>query len=102
MKNYIKKILRENLESHDIDSMLNQLKSNIDCDCCKYFDMDSINIYGGFEHPIYYIINLYLLVFAPLNLALFMQAFEPNYRFDKDYRLNQDSLTKNTSDDVSN
>jgi hypothetical protein len=57
MKNYIKKILRENLESHDIDSMLNQLKSNIDCDCCKYFDMDSINIYGGFEHPIYYIIN---------------------------------------------
>lgn len=57
MKNYIKKILRENLESHEIDSMLNQLKSNIDCDCCKYFDMDSINIYGGFEHPIYYIIN---------------------------------------------
>ena len=57
MKKYLKKLLRENLESHDIDSMLHQLSSNLDCDCCKYFNMESKNIYGGFEHPIYYIIN---------------------------------------------
>ena len=57
MKNYIKQLLRENLESHDIDSMLNQLKSNLDCDCCKYFDMDSLQNYGAIENPLYYIIN---------------------------------------------
>ena len=47
MKGYIKRLLRENLESHDIDSMLNQIKSNLDCDCCKYFDMDSLENYGA-------------------------------------------------------
>ncbi len=57
MKNYIKRLLREGLDSHDIDSMLNQIKSNLDCDCCKYFDMRSLKNYGGLEHPIYYIIN---------------------------------------------
>jgi hypothetical protein len=57
MKKYIKQLLRENLKSHDIDSMLNQIKSNLDCDCCKYFDMTSLQNYGGLEHPIYYIIN---------------------------------------------
>jgi len=57
MKIYIKQLLRENLESHDIDSMLNQLKSNLDCDCCKYFDMDSLQNYGAIENPLYYIIN---------------------------------------------
>ena len=42
MKNYIKQLLRENLESHDIDSMLNQIKSSLDCDCCKYFNMETV------------------------------------------------------------
>jgi hypothetical protein len=57
MKRFIKKLLRENLESHDIDSMLNQIKSSLDCDCCKYFDMDSLENYGALQHPLYYIIN---------------------------------------------
>jgi len=57
MKSYIQKLLREGLSSHDIDSMLNQLKTNIDCDCCKYFDMDNLSMYGGMEHPVYYMIN---------------------------------------------
>ena len=57
MKGYIKRLLREELESHDIDSMLNQLKSNLECDCCKYFDMGSLKMYGGLENPLYYMIN---------------------------------------------
>ena len=57
MKNYIKQLLRENLEQHGIDSMLHQINSSLDCDCCKYFDMDTKNMHGGFEHPLYYIIN---------------------------------------------
>lgn len=35
------------------------------------------------------------------NTTSFLQAFEPNYRFDESYRLNEDPLTKNTSQDVS-
>lgn len=57
MKGVIKRLLREGLDSHDIDSMLNQIKSNLDCDCCKYFDMDSLENYGALQHPLYYIIN---------------------------------------------
>lgn len=57
MKTLIKKLLREELGAHEIDSMLNQMKSNLDCDCCKYFDMGSLERYGGLEHPLYYLIN---------------------------------------------
>jgi hypothetical protein len=55
MKEFIKQSLRENL--HDIDKMLNQLNSNLDCDCCKYFDMDSSKNYGGLQNPLYFLIN---------------------------------------------
>ena len=55
MKNLINKILREELSSHDIEVMLNDIKPN--CDCCKYFDMDSVDRFGGMEHPIYYMIE---------------------------------------------
>ena len=55
MKNLINKILREELSSHDIEVMLNSIKP--DCDCCKYFDMDSVDRFGGMEHPIYYMIE---------------------------------------------
>lgn len=57
MKQFIKKLLRENLTGHDIDSMLNQLKTNTNCDCCKYFDMDDMSRYGGIENPIYFMIE---------------------------------------------
>jgi hypothetical protein len=29
----------------------------VNCDCCQYFDFESLMQYGGFEHPIYYLIN---------------------------------------------
>ena len=32
---------------------------------------------------------------------LLLQAFEPNYRWDANYRLNQDPLTKNSAESVS-
>jgi hypothetical protein len=57
MKLLIKQILREGLSSQDIDSMLNQLKSITNCDCCKYFNMDDLSMYGGMEHPIYYMLS---------------------------------------------
>jgi len=57
MKNIIKKLLREGLSIHDLDSMFHELNEITNCDCCKYFDMESINNYGGFEHPIYYVLN---------------------------------------------
>jgi hypothetical protein len=55
MKAFIKQLLREELSSHDIEVMLNDIKP--DCDCCQYFDMDSIDKFGGMEHPIYYMIE---------------------------------------------
>jgi len=54
MKSLIKRLLREELNIHDIDEMLNPYQN---CDCCQYFDMDSLNNYGGLEHPLYYIIS---------------------------------------------
>jgi hypothetical protein len=39
----IKRILRENI--------------NVECDCCKYFDMESLERFGALENPIYYAIN---------------------------------------------
>ncbi len=57
MKSIIKKLLREGLSSHDLDSMFHELSEITNCDCCKYFDMESIDNYGGFQNPIYYAIN---------------------------------------------
>lgn len=57
MKEKIKQLLREGLSSHELDSMFYELNEITNCDCCKYFDMESINNYGGFENPIYYAIN---------------------------------------------
>jgi hypothetical protein len=57
MKEVIKKLLREELNIHDIDVMLNSINSSQNCDCCKYFDMKSLENYSGLEHPLYYIIS---------------------------------------------
>lgn len=32
-------------------------KSPVNCDCCQYFDFESLMQYGGFENPIYHLIN---------------------------------------------
>ncbi len=56
MKNIIKKILKEELKNYEIDNMLNDIKST-KCDCCKYFDMDSLQNYGGLDKPLYHLIN---------------------------------------------
>lgn len=56
MKSLIKKLVRESLSSHDLDSMLNDLNT-ASCDCCKFFDMDSLGNYGGIKNPIYFAIN---------------------------------------------
>lgn len=61
MKGYILKLLREGLSSHDIDSMLNQLKNITECDCCKYFDMGELSMYGGIENPLYFMINKHII-----------------------------------------
>lgn len=45
MKEIIKLLLRENIEYQESE-----------CDCCSYFDMNSIQRFGGFEHPIYFVI----------------------------------------------
>jgi hypothetical protein len=58
MKDKIKILLREELDYHQIDSMLNQLGTALPCDCCKYFDMDKVELqYGGRENPIYFMIE---------------------------------------------
>jgi len=57
MKDKIKKLLREGLNTHDLDSMFHELNEITNCDCCNYFDMDTVNNYGGFENPIYFAIN---------------------------------------------
>lgn len=55
-REFIKNKIKEALDGHDIDKMLNSIK-NTNCDCCGYFDMDSISRYDGMEHPLYYMIN---------------------------------------------
>jgi len=52
-----KYILLEDLSDHDIDKLLNQLKNTINCECCKYFDMDTKSNYGGIINPIYYMLS---------------------------------------------
>jgi len=32
-------------------------KAEAKCDCCKYFDFESLNMYSGYKHPIYNAIN---------------------------------------------
>lgn len=44
MKDNIRNNLREGLDSKD-------------CDCCKYFDMDSLNRYVEYEKPLYSLIS---------------------------------------------
>jgi hypothetical protein len=47
MKKLIKSLLRESLNTQTVD-----------CDCCKYFNFDNLKeIYAGFEHPAYFLIN---------------------------------------------
>jgi hypothetical protein len=55
MSESIKKQLIEALNYHEIDKMLNSIKST-DCDCCQYFDMD-VSRFGWMKNPIYYIIE---------------------------------------------
>ena len=57
MKDLIRKLLQEGLNDHDIDRMLNQLETSLPCDCCQYFDMDSISDFGGMVNPIYFMIQ---------------------------------------------
>ena len=60
MKDIIKKLLRENLNTtkNIIIEMLFKENQNIDtCDCCKYFDTNSYDNYDGLTHPLYTIIN---------------------------------------------
>jgi len=56
MRDLVRKLVREALDDHEIDKMLNSIKST-DCDCCKYFDMDDMSRYGGMEHPLYFMIE---------------------------------------------
>jgi hypothetical protein len=60
MKSEIKKILKE--------GFINEYNAPSDCDCCSYFDYNSLkNIYSGLEHPLYNIINknkLYKLIYV--------------------------------------
>ena len=37
--------------------MFHELNKATNCDGCEYFNMGSIESYGGFENPIYYAIN---------------------------------------------
>lgn len=55
MKKTIRTLLREALSDHEIDMMLKSIQP--DCDCCKYFDMEGLDRFGGMEHPIYHIIE---------------------------------------------
>ena len=57
MKGFIRNKIREGLDVHDIDTMLNQLNTSKPCDCCKYFDMESISNFGGMVNPIYFMIQ---------------------------------------------
>lgn len=57
MKDLIKKRLTEELSIHDLDSMLNDYNKIGECDCCKYFDMDTLSNYGGIEKPLYFLIS---------------------------------------------
>ena len=52
----IKKLIKEELKNYELDSMLNDIKLT-NCDCCKYFDMESLEQYGALEKPLYYLIN---------------------------------------------
>ena len=56
MKDFIRNKIKEALDGHEIDKMLNSIKPT-DCDCCKYFDIDGVYKHGAMEHPLYHIIN---------------------------------------------
>jgi|TARA_R110002110_G_scaffold99325_7_gene253953 hypothetical protein len=58
MKKLLKKLLRENSTPVSIvDEYFIQEGPEFNCDCCKYFDIESLNSKGGFEHPAYYMIE---------------------------------------------
>ena len=49
-KKTIKKLLKESLKGK---VLFTEATENEPCDCCKYFDMDSVSMFTGMEHPIY-------------------------------------------------
>tara|TARA_Y100000385_G_scaffold7527_1_gene8035 strand:+ start:1429 stop:2019 length:591 start_codon:yes stop_codon:yes gene_type:complete len=57
MKQLIKKLLNEGLKSRMIDEYFIKEGPDFNCDCCKYFDMESLERFGGFEHPAYYMLE---------------------------------------------
>lgn len=50
MKHFIKQLLREAM-------LFKEAKATDPCQCCQYFDFESLNNYSGFEHPIYYMLE---------------------------------------------
>jgi hypothetical protein len=53
-KKTIKKLLKESLKGK---VLFTEATENEPCDCCKYFDMDSVSMFTGMEHPIYSILS---------------------------------------------
>jgi len=94
MKQIIKKLLKEALNLHDLDSMLHDVNKNINCDCCKYFDMSSINNYGGFEHPIYYAINK-----REIHELEYINPKQYIYRIASGFGLSYDDVMSSAYDD---
>jgi hypothetical protein len=94
MKSIIKKLLREELGAHEIDSMLNQMKSNLDCDCCKYFDMGSLERYGGLEHPLYYLINK-----REINELEYIEPKQYIYKIARGFGVSYEDALSNAYDD---
>lgn len=50
MKHFIKQLLREAI-------LFKEAKITDPCQCCQYFDFESLNNYLGFEHPLYNMIQ---------------------------------------------
>ncbi len=57
MKELIKKLLNEGLKSRIIDEYFIKEGPDFNCDCCKYFDFESLERFGGFDHPVYHMLE---------------------------------------------
>lgn len=58
MKELLKKLLRENSTPISIvDEYFIKEGPDFNCDCCKYFDIESLDRLGGFEHPVYHMME---------------------------------------------
>lgn len=57
MKELIKKLLNEGLKSRMIDEYFIKEGPDFNCDCCKYFDFESLERFGGFDHPVYHMLE---------------------------------------------